>query len=642
MKKIFKRLLGAFLVFVVSLSCLGSMDVYAGTTRGTVYDSRTGYFYFTLGGATYKVDMSVGTQQVNTHYLVSYTVTCISGTSILTGYTSQVWTESDYAENSFPDIYSPGDREYRMKLTINYSKPGYHIDATSSNCCQSCINAVTESYAEFYISTADCGITRYDGEKHNTLSIALTQNEYTLKVNPNGGSFMNTTGAYTFSPKLKYDTPNWCVFSTSSAKRTGYTLTGFTDAISGGNKVYDVNGSCVNGTGYWTNGVYKATKDLTAYAQWSANQYTLKVDPNGGSFMNSTGVYTFSPNLIYDSSNWYGFGAGSAKRTGYTLDGFYSAPSGGVKVYDSSGMCVNGTGYWVGNKYKYANNLTVYAHWIPNKYTETFDANGGTSTYSSLQVTYDSSTYDVIGAPTRDHYLFNGWYTTKTGGTQIYDSTGNIVNDGTYWVSGKWKYLGNLSLFAQWSLDECVTSFDSQGGSSVDTRTDKIADKYSNLETPTREGWDFLGWYTEPNGEGVKVEDDSDIPDTEYTTLYANWSVHVSDVTVNCSVNQSKVVYNKGNPVYIVKFKGNDVSGVERVYTKSLKWVSTDSNTKSVVFKVNSGVYDVSVISTNEYSTPSNQSVDVSKGNDGTITFSKDEVDYSKYTGNALSVKSLR
>lgn len=94
--------------------------------------------------------------------------------------------------------------------------------------------------------------------------------------------------------------------------------------------------------------------------------------------------------------------------------------------------------------------------------------------------------------------------------------------------------------------------------------------------------------------------------------------------------------------MYLVKLEGTDVSGAHKTYIKAIKWNSTDSDTKSITMKVNSGTYTASVMGVNEFSTPTSQSVDVSRGNNSTISFSKDEIDYSKYTGNDISVKGLK
>ena len=60
----------------------------------------------------------------------------------------------------------------------------------------------------------------------------------------------------------------------------------------------------------------------------------------------------------------------------------------------------------------------MYANWTANKYTVTFNANGGTVGTTSKEVTYDS-TYGTLPEPTRSGYTFDGWYTKSVDGTEF-------------------------------------------------------------------------------------------------------------------------------------------------------------------------------------------------------------------------------
>lgn len=96
--------------------------------------------------------------------------------------------------------------------------------------------------------------------------------------------------------------------------------------------------------------------------------------------------------------------------------------------------------------------ITLTANWIGNEYTITLDANGGTSNTNSLTVNYDSNTNSNISAyiPTRKGYEFLGWYSSTTGGTQIYDCNGICTNEGTYWSDNIYVYAGDLTVYAHW------------------------------------------------------------------------------------------------------------------------------------------------------------------------------------------------
>lgn len=98
-------------------------------------------------------------------------------------------------------------------------------------------------------------------------------------------------------------------------------------------------------------------------------------------------------------------------------------------------------------------------------YKLTFNVNGGTwGSNSNLNNSNNTgSNYVVVSQgwslynnmssdiPTRSGYKFKGWYTAASGGTQVYNASGNYVA-GSYWhSSGYWNYNGNLTVYAQWT-----------------------------------------------------------------------------------------------------------------------------------------------------------------------------------------------
>ena len=151
---------------------------------------------------------------------------------------------------------------------------------------------------------------------------------------------------------------------------------------------------------------------------------TVSFDPNGGT------VSTKSKTVTYNST--YGT-LPTPTRAGYTFDGWYTAKTGGTKITSTS--TVNNS---VGS--------TLYAHWTAGKYTATLDPNGGTVSTTSKQVTYDSA-YGTLPTPTRAGYTFDGWYTAKTGGTQV---TAKTVVTAT----------ANHTLYARWHLTPAVAPRD--------------------------------------------------------------------------------------------------------------------------------------------------------------------------------------
>ena len=166
---------------------------------------------------------------------------------------------------------------------------------------------------------------------------------------------------------------------------------------------------------------------LYILAGFSANNYKIKVD--------ITKVY--SKVIPYGST--YG-DSYTPVRTGNTFQGWYTAESGGSQVSSTSISSI-------------PSDHTLYAHWVPTNYTISFDFNGGTSNTSTVTATYNSGNYSDIswGLPTQTGCTFAGYYTSKTGGTQVYDSSGKAVNGTGYWISGVWIYTGNVTLYAHWN-----------------------------------------------------------------------------------------------------------------------------------------------------------------------------------------------
>ncbi len=339
----------------------------------------------------------------------------------------------------------------------------------------------------------------------------------TVTFNANGGSCSTASKTVTYGSTYgTLPTPT----------RTGYTFGGWYTATS-------------NGTEITSTTKVTTTSAQTLYAIWTANEYVLKVDPNGGIYSNSASVVTHSAKMIYGTSNnWYIW---IATRTGYTLSGYYTAASGGVKIYEADGKCVPGTAYWSeNNNYCYASDLTVYAQWTPNQYTVTFNANGGTCSTASKSVTY-GSTYGTLPTPTRTGYTFSGWYTAASGGTKITaDTTVSITAAQT--------------LYAQWSTNQYTVTFNANGGiCSTASKTVTYGSTYGTLPTPTRTGYTFGGWYTATSN-GTEITSTTKVTITSAQTLCAIWiaNEYVFKVDPNGGVynNSTTVVTRSPNLIY--------------------------------------------------------------------------------------------
>ncbi|HTO99874.1 MAG TPA: InlB B-repeat-containing protein, partial [Anaerolineales bacterium] len=270
---------------------------------------------------------------------------------------------------------------------------------------------------------------------------------------------------------------------------TGYTFSGWNTAANG------------SGTAYTDGQSYSFAADLILYARWTANTYTVTFDPRGGTPTPATKIVTFG--------SAYGT-LPTVSQTGYSFDGWYTAPSAGSLV--SAATVVNT-----------AADHTLYAHWTANTYTVTFDANGGsTPTPASKIVTYGGA-YGTLPTSTLTGYTFVGWFTAASGGTQVTEAT--IVSNPS-----------NHTLFAHWTVTANHTvTFNANGGAG--TMSNQVANVPTaiTLNTFTRTGYTFSNWNTVANGSGTTYTDGATYSFAADITLYAQWTAKTYTVTFNAN-----------------------------------------------------------------------------------------------------------
>ena len=166
-------------------------------------------------------------------------------------------------------------------------------------------------------------------------------------------------------------------------------------------------------------------------------------------------------------------------RAGYTQVG-WSTVDGGEKVYDFKDI------------YTKNEALTLYPVWNTNKYTITFDTNGGSEI---APITQDYGTeITVPDNPTRKGYTFKGW------DKEIPETMP----------------AENITVKAQWEINQYTITFDTNGGSEIAPITQDYGTQISAPDNPTRKGYTFKGW-------------DKEIPETmpaENITVKAQWEIN--------------------------------------------------------------------------------------------------------------------
>ena len=138
---------------------------------------------------------------------------------------------------------------------------------------------------------------------------------------------------------------------------------------------------------------------------------------------------------------------------------------------------------------KVTDNITLYAKWIANTYTVTFDTAGGTEIAPITQGYGTAIT--APAAPTREGYTFIGW-DTEIPTTMPAE---------------------NMTVTAQWKINKYTITFDTAGGTEIAPITQDYGTQIASPAAPTREGYNFVGW-------------DKSIPATmpaENITITAQW-----------------------------------------------------------------------------------------------------------------------
>ena len=157
-------------------------------------------------------------------------------------------------------------------------------------------------------------------------------------------------------------------------------------------------------------------------------------------------------------------------------------------------------------------NMTFYAQFTSKAKTCTvnFDANGGTVNPASQEAPYKAA-YGELPTPTREGYNFAGWYTDKSGGTVVTETT-TVETDQPH------------TLYAHWTGKQYTVTFELNydGAGTAGTKQVTCGEKYGDLPTPTRKGYYLEGWFTKPTG-GFKVYESDEVDKTEDHTLYAHW-----------------------------------------------------------------------------------------------------------------------
>ena len=329
------------------------------------------------------------------------------------------------------------------------------------------IQIIVKSSESFAAPESD-GMTRPDGDTDNyfmwldgngnsyepggsvpsdvtELTVQWTAPTYAVTLNTNGGTINNgnVTG-YTYGVGATLPAADDMTY-------TGHTFKGWYDNENlTGSPVTAIGGAETGNKEYW--------------AKWEINQYTVTVKPENGkadiTITQDYGTPITAPTLT---------------REGYTFKGWDK------EIPETMP----------------AENITVKAQWEINQYTIAFDTNGGSEI---APITQDYGTeITAPDNPTRKGYAFKGW------DKEIPETMP----------------AENITVKAQWEINQYTIAFDTNGGSEIAPITQDYGTEITAPDNPTRKGYTFKGW-------------DKEIPETmpsENMTVKAQWEINQYTIT---------------------------------------------------------------------------------------------------------------
>ena len=439
----------------------------------------------------------------------SITVTSSGTTTLYAVWKKNTYTVS-YNANGGSGAPASQEKTYNVNLTLSSAKPtrsGYSFNSWNTKA-----DGTGTSYASGGTYSANSDVTLY---------AIWTNNSRTVTYNANGGTGGPATQQFISGSSV--------TLSSVAPSRTGHQFLGWSQSQSAATASYTAGGT------------YTFNDNVTLYAVWAKQTYTISFNANGGSNAPTEQVKTYGDDLTLTSSQ--------PTRSGYTFLGWARSNTATAADYVS------------GATYRENGNTTLYAVWSVVVYTHTltYSANGGTGAPTAQTQTYsveDQRSFTVTSdQPIKDGYAFLGWSNTAAG-------TVDYVAGDTITAAA------DKTIYAVWEKVRFTISYNANGGSNAPAAQTKQKNVPITITdgVPTKQDSVFIGWAT--NAQATEAEyhgGDSFTTDAD-TVLYAVWgtqsgmNVYVvqSGALVECDVYT--VV--SGEPVLCDVYVGGEENGI--------------------------------------------------------------------------------
>ena len=267
------------------------------------------------------------------------------------------------------------------------------------------------------------------------------------------------------------------------------------------------------------------SSDVSLFARWEAEKKDYKV--NFRTFTNENfpsgkivnGFYSYLP---------------EPSRKGYHFLGWYTSIIGGEKVESYSKVNVDG-------------DITLYAQWEKKKYKIKFANTEGNSLPTDRTIS-EGEWYGELPVPKKEGYNFLGWKELMSD---------KVITQYTMFSSSdSLAFSNSVTLWAKWELAEYEIYFDSVGGyfsgGGNTSKTVLFGSIYGFLPEPEKDGYKFLGWFTEEEG-GEQIESDTEVKEqpSDYQTLYAHWEEAQEKYTLKFDANGGNLSYYEEDKIVI-------------------------------------------------------------------------------------------
>ena len=240
-----------------------------------------------------------------------------------------------------------------------------------------------------------------------------------------------------------------------------------------------------------------------AIQTWEPVQLDVTFDAGEGVFA-PVAAHTYACEQIVNTA--YSLPPFNPTRKGYKFAGWWTEATGGTQVTPSMGV-------------KLASAHTLYAHWAESVVVKVrFNACGGTVVPEEMEYTAEVP-FGTFPVPTREHYVFTGWYTAASGGALMRESAEVPRAD--------------RELFAHWTPAHYLIRFNANNGSGATVGQDYIYGQTVTLRANTFgcAGCQFAGWSLTPGGEAVyadcKTVSEFAAIEDGVIDLYAVWTGNV-------------------------------------------------------------------------------------------------------------------